>query len=155
MTDVSTNRTIAGFTLLEMLIALALIASIASAATLVFSKRISSLQGARELEVVVSSLRKARIGAMTSGSERSVEFDLVQRRLITIPDGDTLDLPADMEIEITVDQSLAADRRARILFFPDGSSTGGEFKIGFKEREYSIEVDWLTGLTQMKRRDSE
>jgi len=39
--------------------------------------------------------------------------------------------------------------QARIRFFPDGSSTGGNIELSRKHREVRIDVDWLTGTVAM------
>lgn len=146
------RRSDSGFTLLEVLIALAIIASIAGASTLIFSKRISSLQAEREVRTIVDSLQKARLAAMTSGTETRVEFDLDQRQLVYLPKQLVTAMHSNMSVEITVDRGLAARRRAAVRFFPDGSSTGADIQVNFRDYEFEIGVDWLTGLTQIERR---
>ena len=43
---------------------------------------------------------------------------------------------------------------ARIRFFPDGSSTGGNIELTRKHREVRIDVDWLTGAVAMSEKGS-
>jgi len=40
--------------------------------------------------------------------------------------------------------------KARILFFPDGSATGGAIEITAGDRHRSLSIDWLTGNVDAK-----
>ncbi|NBC88790.1 MAG: hypothetical protein GVX90_04750 [Alphaproteobacteria bacterium] len=40
-------------------------------------------------------------------------------------------------------------RRARFRFFPDGSATGGRITLSRDERQYRIDIDWLTGRVKI------
>lgn len=54
--------------------------------------------------------------------------------------------------EVTVDGSNIRGKRVGILFFPRGSSTGGEVQIlGERGREYRVRVDPVTGQARLVR----
>ena len=107
-----------GFSLLELIVVLAIVAAVSAVAAphLSGAVRAASLTaGAREL---AASLRAARSEAVVQ--RREVAF--VPRR----------------------DPRLAADAPA-IRFFPDGSSSGGRLTLRADGRSAHVEVDWLTG----------
>ena len=49
--------------------------------------------------------------------------------------------------------ALIADllaRTERVRFFPDGSSTGGRISLIAGEREWQVEIAWLTGEVRLR-----
>lgn len=59
-------------------------------------------------------------------------------------------LPHQAEIGVYTAQGEVVDaNNAAIRFYPDGSSTGGRVTLAMGERKYLIDVDWLTGQTEI------
>ncbi|NBB92997.1 MAG: type II secretion system protein GspH [Gammaproteobacteria bacterium] len=55
-------------------------------------------------------------------------------------------LPDDLEITLeTARSEMTGENAGGIRFFPDGASTGGSIKLLAQEREWVINVGWLTG----------
>ncbi|MHB8679717.1 MAG: GspH/FimT family pseudopilin, partial [Rudaea sp.] len=55
-------------------------------------------------------------------------------------------LPKDMRmVLLTADSEQTSATSGRIRFFPDGASTGGHISVRLGEREWRINVSWLTG----------
>jgi general secretion pathway protein H len=46
---------------------------------------------------------------------------------------------------LTAQTEVESDHRGSIRFYPDGSSTGGRITVSSGERQYLVDVDWLTG----------
>lgn len=141
---------VSGFTLLEMLAVLALI-GIAMAVT-AFSldgglDRARLDASARE---VTAALRHTRTRAMVDHKAQWFTLDLNQRSFAS-PGRDPQDFPAGTSLHVT-SAAEDADHRgiARIRFFPDGSSTGGNIELARKHREVRIDVDWLTGAVAIR-----
>ncbi|HET8765042.1 MAG TPA: type II secretion system protein GspH, partial [Rhodanobacter sp.] len=62
------------------------------------------------------------------------------------PGRDPRDLPADATVR--VESAAEAGRQpglARIGYFPDGSSSGGNVTLSEDRRSARVDVDWLTG----------
>jgi len=118
----------AGFTLLELLV---VIAVLALAATLVVP-RLSTATGASAFaaatERTLSELRLARSSAI---QERREEF-VTATRLSDLTGVDIETTPAD-----------------GIRFSPDGSGSGGRVHLLDGGRQASIDVDWLTGRARI------
>ena len=64
-------------------------------------------------------------------------------KILTLPDGASLSL-------ITAKLEQLSENEGQIRFFPDGSSTGGQIKLAHAEREYIVDVHWLTGKVKIE-----
>src|SRR5690606_3160869 len=66
------------------------------------------------------------------------------------------ELPKDMILRLTTaQQELTGEKTGGIRFFPDGSSTGGNIAVVLGEREWKINVGWLTGEVTLDKPDNE
>ncbi|HET8897837.1 MAG TPA: GspH/FimT family pseudopilin [Rhodanobacteraceae bacterium] len=135
----------AGFTLFEMLAVLLLIAITVSAVSLQVAK---SLGGARVNAVsrdLVAALRYTRGQAIVHGKEEIIQFNL-RDWSYTVPNHAAKKLPDGMELKIrTAAEEQVDDDTWGIRFYPDGSSTGGRVTVIRGQREWRIDVNWLTG----------
>jgi general secretion pathway protein H len=137
----------AGFTLVEMLVALALIGLMASLSTQLLRPPSANLRVEAATRALCATLRATRSRAIATNSETSVAIDLA-RMTFNSPVAAEQPLPRDAIIEIDVASSQRwSVQTAGVLFFPDGSSTGGNVVIRLSDRHASIEVNWLTGET--------
>lgn len=140
-----------GFTLLEMLLALAVIAFVASASTIALSGRISALRTTEAIGSVSNTVREARLRALGAGTDVSLVFDLPSGTMTRLPDGSLTPIPSTIEVSVQVDRLQATVDKATIVFFADGSSSGGRILLSIDKRSYLIDVDWLTGLIRQER----
>ncbi|MGP1666856.1 MAG: GspH/FimT family protein, partial [Rhodanobacter sp.] len=96
-----------------------------------------------------SALRATRAQAIVRAQETTFEVNTragtyrgVAAREVSLPEG--------MRLSIT---SATADRSdahtGRIRFFPDGSSTGGRITLQRGQRQWHINVSWLTGAVSV------
>lgn len=135
-----------GFTMMELLIVLAIMAVVATVSIPLMGGGVSNsaLKGAaREL---ASGLRFARSEAVAKRHETFVAIDLAGRRFKVADDPVEHSLPKEAELKLFTAQSdLVSDTTGAIRFFPDGGSNGGRITIASGERKYDIDVDWLTG----------
>jgi general secretion pathway protein H len=141
-----------GMTLLETLVVLVVISL--TYAFVVPSGRTTS----RGLEIRVvaqnmtSHLRVTRALAVARGAPFGITFDVANFRYTTEPDGKTVQIPSNFKFDVTAAEGLAHGRdAARIIFFPDGSSSGGTVRL---ERDGQVErvgVEWLTGIVNRGR----
>ncbi len=126
-----------GFTLLEMIVVIAVVAAVLS---LVITR---GPMHSRELDLdaavqrVAGALRLARSRSIAEERAVSVVFAMDGFRT---EQGSTVALPGDI--------SLAGDRVIR--FTPDGGSSGGRIILQSGTRHVAIGVDWLTGRVVMR-----
>jgi general secretion pathway protein H len=134
-----------GFTLVEVLIALAIIALLAAALSpMLLPSPARTLNNAAG-ELVVA-LRESRRQAQSSRQPRHLLIDTASKRFAIEASNDWRALPEHSTAEVTTAQSLIArDDLAAIAFFPDGSSSGGRIRLGLEGHAAQIDVEWLTG----------
>ena len=139
-----------GFTLLELLVVLALLAMTYALIPPMFSLGGSTAElkaGARQ---VAAGLRKARSQAIVSRNEATLTLNVESRSFVLSGDDKPRILPHQTEINVYTAQGEVVDaNNAAIRFYPDGSSTGGRVTLAMGERKYLIDVDWLTGQTEI------
>ena len=135
----------AGFTLLEMVVVLAILAL---SLTLIVGYRPpwSSGLGVREAaSTLASAMRLARSEAISRDAPVSVVIDVADHRY-KVGEGPEHSLPSRLKVGLL---TIASERHAtnvgEIRFNSDGSSTGGRVTIGDGSRTLAVGVDWLSG----------
>lgn len=137
----------AGFTLVEMLVVLALVGLVASISSQLLRPPSANLRIESITRSLCATLRATRSRAIATNSETGVSIDLARMAFSsTIAADQALPMDAIIEIDVASAQRLSA-RIASVSFFSDGSSTGGKVVIRLSDRRASIEVNWLTGET--------
>jgi general secretion pathway protein H len=92
-----------------------------------------------------SALRATHSRAIATNSEMQLAVNLA-RKSFASPVARESALPADAAIHVEVADNQKLDgQTAAILFFPDGTSTGGDIKIELPGVRATIGVNWLTG----------
>lgn len=130
----------AGFSLMELLVALTILALGMGVVSLSVTRRSPSFEMQQAASETVSLIREARLSAQTQGRPVRVVFDPEARR-ITGPADAPVVVPDGIEVKLTSSASAGA---STIVFFPDGSSTGGEFVFEILGRRETVRIDWLT-----------
>lgn len=146
----SARRCIRGFTLVELLVAFAIMGFAMAIVPMAYSKLNQSIEYRATLRAFVAGVSEARLEAMTTGHSAAMRVNL-QDKTFGVDDRFNQKLPKTYQVSaIVAEQEVAANKIASIRFYPDGSSTGGSITIvrgsgaGVRFR-----VDWLTGrLTQ-------
>jgi general secretion pathway protein H len=134
-----------GFTLLELLVVLAVMALVMAVALPSFRGRADGINARREAALLATELRLARAAALTNGTGAGLEFDLAHRTLRPTG-GAARRLPEGVALMLDTTRSqLLGDAAGRIWFYPDGSSTGGGVTVADRRRVYRINIDWVTG----------
>ena len=94
---------------------------------------------------VAAGLRDTRTRAMATGKPQWFTVDL-RARTFAAPGRDPLGFPAGATLHTTsAAEGGAQPGIARIGYFPDGSSSGGDITLGEAHRSLRVDVDWLTG----------
>lgn len=133
----------AGFTLIEVVAVLLIVALVASLAVTRMSGTGRGKLKAVALETA-ALLRRERLGAVLTGKERQVSLD-GERRVLVGDGGDTLAIPRDVTFDVFGIDAVWSGRQAVIRFTPDGASTGAVLKLSRENAEYEIRVNWYTG----------
>lgn len=140
------RRRTGGFTLMEMMLVLALAAGLMTLVLPNLGPLLTRAQLYSASRDIASALRFVRGQAMVRG--RSAEFELavdehwyrVSGRKKTYP------LPSSVGLGLYTAESETVDEGiGRIRFFPDGSSTGGRVTLRGNGVVREVTVNWLTG----------
>jgi general secretion pathway protein H len=133
----------AGFTLIEVIAVMLIIALVASLALTMMPG--TGRAGLKALTLQTASLlRRERLGAILTGRDREVSLD-GERRVLVGDGGDIVALPRDIVLDMLGADALWSGRQAVVRFYPDGASTGAVLKLSREKAEYEIRVDWYTG----------
>lgn len=134
-----------GFTLLELLIVLALLGLGMAAIGNLARAPSGASDVAAAVRTATMTLEAARARAIGSGRVAAVAIDPEARMLIPAETGQGVHLGEGITISASVAREASRDGMPRILFFPDGTSTGGRLTIANAAAEKGIVVHWLTG----------
>jgi general secretion pathway protein H len=136
-----------GFTLLEMLVVLMLMAVVAGLVIPMFrGGGVSTAELRAAAREIAAGLRTARSEAVTQRRETFLVVDLEGRRFKVDQSSVEHKLPNGVELKLfTAQNDLINEKQGAIRFFPDGGSNGGRITVGSGERRYEVDVDWLTG----------
>lgn len=133
----------AGFTLIEVIAVMLIIALVASLAVTMMPN--TGRAGLKAVTLQTASLlRRERLGAILTGRDREVSLD-GKRRILVGDGGDIVALPRDVAVDILGVDALWSGRQAVVRFHPDGASTGAVLKLSREKAEYEIRVNWYTG----------
>lgn len=142
-----------GFTLVEMLVVLAMIALVASLGIPHLAHRAGdSLE--RTADRLAEALRRERTLAIAQAQRRQVDVD-VGKASIAFLSGEVIQIQRSIAMRIvTGDKTVVAPDRAALVFLPDGSASGLSIELSDKSQIRRIEVHWLTGLVRETARDA-
>jgi len=139
-------RAAAGFTLLEILIVLSIMALGAALVIPTFGSGVSNTELKGAARDLAAGMRLARSEAIATRQETLVTLDIESKNFTVAKDTRTHVMPKGIEFKLFTAQSdLVNDKVGSIRFFPDGGSNGGRVTIASGERKYEVDVDWLTG----------
>jgi len=144
MTRRAEAKLVRGFTLLELLVVLAIAGLLMAAIPPLVSAVIpgTELKGAtRQLAV---SLRGARFSSISRGVPVEITFiSAAPARYVVGEQAEKL-LPRGATLHIkTLDNEVAGDGPFRLRFYPDGSSSGAIIRLHREQHNYTVSVDWL------------
>ena len=135
-----------GFTLLEIIVVLAIGAAVYALILSAPFGKASAADLKAAARVLASGLRQAQTSAMATRRDAVLTLDVETREFVTTLDPQPKKLPGNLELRLYTAQSeVSSEQRGSIRFYPDGSSTGGRITVASGERKYLVDVDWLTG----------
>ncbi|WP_315718715.1 MULTISPECIES: prepilin-type N-terminal cleavage/methylation domain-containing protein [unclassified Bradyrhizobium] len=136
----------AGFTLIEVVCVLAIVALLASVAVPAVSRQTSRPQLEAYALEAAALLKADRNAAIRRGLEVATRIDAQARSFSSGANGQVVRLPTDVRVE-TLLPRRCDDRPSfqTISFFGSGMSCGGVIKLAHLDAGYQIRVNWLTG----------
>jgi general secretion pathway protein H len=139
-----------GFTLLELLVALAVGAFALALALPLASRSRADLELRSTAYGIAADLRSARATARRTNIQQALVVNVQQRRFWTRGSTPRRMIPPRfaLAMEVSDEERLGAGTGA-VRFFPDGSATGGRILLRDEGRSATVSVDWLTGDVQV------
>ena len=150
------RRLPSGFSLLEMLLVMALIAAASVLAVAAFGGGMQGMKlraGAKDL---AAQMRFARAVAISSGQPQDVVIDPQARRWEgakgrsgSLPDGGEVVFTGARAAQFA--DGADVDGKGIVRFFPDGAATGGRVRLLANGGGWDVDVGWLTGDVRVSR----
>jgi general secretion pathway protein H len=150
------NRTdVRGFTLLEMVCVIALIAMLA-AVLLPFLPRHTSRSRLQAYALEAATLLKAdRNTAIRRRADVSTLVDAPSRAIRSGATAQIVRIPDDVRFDALLPQTCRQRAAlSTISFFADGMSCGGSIALSRLDTAYEIRVNWLTGRIEIVSRST-
>lgn len=139
-----------GFSLLEALVAIGVFALAVSVAMPLARGPTASAALNAECLALVHALRATRSAAISRGREASLEIDMLRRSYSSrvVPER-AMDQRVSIKVT-TARQAAPATASARILFFPNGQSSGARIAMTTNTGSSTISVNWATGAARLE-----
>ena len=140
---------IKGFTLLEMLVVIMIIAFMTTLVGV-------NLRGKQSTDLeslgrtLIADLRYVRSKALVGSADTAITVDVSGSNYFSQDAAISRSIPQDVSIVITVDEKDIVGTRGKIVFYPDGSSSGGKIKFIKDGRELEVVTTWLNGYVTMR-----
>lgn len=142
---------LAGFSLVELLVVVAILTCMALAFPVALDRMLPGRRISATAEKLIINLRELQSRAVVAG--RAARIQLSAGGYVVETPGSQrpaeMTLPHGMSLQLT----SAADERAitQIVFFPDGSSTGGTLQLKEGGRRLTVRVSVITARIALSR----
>jgi general secretion pathway protein H len=141
-----------GFTLLELVVVMAVLALIYGVLSVTMTGGRSTLEMQAAARDMAAGLKKARSEAISSNLDIGFFVDVEERRYGIEDRDDAKRMPEGVDVVLhTAEEELASESVGAIRFFPDGSSSGGSIVLSADNQKFEVSVDWLTGHVAVGR----
>jgi general secretion pathway protein H len=143
------HGTTAGFTLVEMLVVLGIIALVVATAMPLLSGGSDTFRLETASSEISAALRATRAAAIMQNAVMTLKLD-VDRRTFGSAVVPMRSFAPTIDAKLTYSAATrSASSEGGFQFFPDGSSTGGDLVLALNGKQVRLCVDWLTGIVRM------
>jgi general secretion pathway protein H len=141
-----------GSSLIELLVVLAILALVAAIA-LPGAQMPGQTPSIRLAAAdIATRLRAARNMAVAEQREVAFAFDSGTRTYGIAGMGAPHALPEAVDVSVTTARQYVRDAgEARLVFYSDGTSSGGTIRLTDRHQRVAIGVEWLTGAVHIER----
>jgi general secretion pathway protein H len=138
-----------GFTLIEVILVLVVIAVAAAVAGPIIGRTAEGMRMRTEVAGFSATLRHAREQAVATQRPHRVEVHPAEHRLSIIADQSDVRLTRSLARQLTIE--AIPPPALTVSFDPHGVSSGGDFRLGAGAIVYLVSVDPLTGRVRVSR----
>jgi general secretion pathway protein H len=140
-----------GLTLLELLVVVALVATLAGLGAMVVGRALPGRELRGAAQGLANELRFTRAQAIATGREQVFRLDVDSRRWDAAGKRQG-ELPAAIAVvATTAREPRPVQREAVVRFFPEGAATGGRFVLRRDQAAWRVDIAWLTGEVTVSR----
>ncbi|MDB6164162.1 MAG: ral secretion pathway protein [Xanthomonadaceae bacterium] len=138
-----------GFTLLEIILVMAIIALASVLAAAAMGGGFRGMQLGASAKQIASNLRFTRAQAIATGKQQQFVIDPHAHQW-RAPKSRHGDIPPKLGIAfIGAREVQPRGGEGAIAFFPDGASTGGRIQLSSGKAMWTVNVAWLTGQVEI------
>jgi general secretion pathway protein H len=141
----------AGFTILEILVVMVIVALVFASTPVLLQAALPSLRLQSASRDLAASLRLARSLAVSRGDVTEVRMDLERRRYRIPRLSREHELPRGVALRSTGGKDAEGREAVLVRFFPDGSSSGGRIELRGGKSAYLLEVDPVRGRVRGRK----
>jgi general secretion pathway protein H len=148
---VQRQRRAAGFTLIELVVILVLVAAVVAIGASAMSRKLPGQRLREAARELAAELRYTRAQAIASGESKLFTLDAKSREWEA---GGKRHGQLGRDIEIVATGARNEQQRAGVAavrFFPEGAATGGRFVLSHGSAAWQVDVQWLTGEVTLQR----
>jgi general secretion pathway protein H len=143
-----------GFTLLEIVVVMAIIAAATVLGVLAFTGGSERMQLHSSTKQIAANLRYTRAQAIATGQPQRFTID-PRGHEWQAPNGRHGAIPESLGINFTGARQVQPQAGVgAIVFFDDGASTGGRVQVAGKRAAWNVDVAWLTGEVTLRRSEA-
>lgn len=135
----------AGFTLVELLVVLAVAGLLLLAAPALIEAARPNAQARVTALELAARLRSVRAEAIRIGRPVILVFDETQRRYMAASDGFSGRFPEGVSVRLVGLAPHLSSSVGKMVFYPDGSSSGGRIEVRSAHQHHHLVVHGLTG----------
>lgn len=140
-----------GFSLLEMLLVVAILAIASVLAAAVVRGSSPGIQLRAQAKEIAAQLRYTRAHAIATGQAQRFTVD-PRAHAWTAPGDRDGEIPESMDVSfIGAREVQPREGEGAIVFFADGASTGGRVRLRIRNAAWNVDVAWLTGEVRAMR----
>lgn len=144
-----------GFSLVELMVVMLLASMLFALVGVSISRSIRGAEIRNASRDVVAGIRHTRGQSIIQRQQKTFQVD-ADALTWTAADREPVKLPEGLDITIdTARSEMTGENAGGIRFYPDGASTGGSVRLLAGEREWTINVSWLTGEVSIERGDDD
>lgn len=137
-----------GFTLLELLVVMALIAMIAATGSIWLPDALDRLLLIRAENQIEQELTRVAFEARRTGRDLTVRLNTATDQLIVATADKTIRIDRRVKATwVAAAEAGAARNQGSIVYFGTGGASGGDLSLECGSARSQIKIDWLTGAT--------
>ncbi|WP_417509410.1 GspH/FimT family pseudopilin [Methylophaga sp.] len=138
-----------GFTLIELLVVISLLVMVMSLLPPLFRPVMEHHSLYSESQRLVLLMRQARNEAMLSQKTQRIDLDASKQRIAY--NNRHVELAASTKLDAKVSRQSDNSQQGSIVFYADGSSSGGRLLLADNHYAFAIDVNWVTGQIQLSK----